>query len=64
VPDNTRPPRNASSPSPQPTLLARTLMEAVAELARAKHITDYRVAYKTNAHNEHVVALIFPPQPP
>jgi hypothetical protein len=39
-------------------------MHAVEELARSRHVVDFRVAYKRNAKGEHVVALIFPPQPP
>jgi hypothetical protein len=48
----------------QPTLGARVLMTDIERLAKARHITGYRVAYKVNARGEHVVALIFPPQPP
>ena len=32
-------------------------------LARAKHLVGHRIAYKMNDKGEHVVALIFPPQP-
>jgi hypothetical protein len=47
-----------------PTLGARVLMTEIEQLARAKHLVGHRIAYKMNAKGEHVVALIFPPQPP
>ena len=60
MPDNTRPPRNVIVPDPRPTLGVRAVMIAVEEVARAKALRGARVAYKRNAHNEHVIALIFP----
>jgi hypothetical protein len=64
MPDNTRPPRHLVDPDPRPTLGVRAVMAAVEEVARAKKLVAFRVAYKRNAQGEHVVALIFPPQPP
>jgi len=61
VPDNTRPPRQLVDPDPRPTLGVRALMSAIEELARARELSGFRVAYKQNARGEHVVALIFPP---
>jgi hypothetical protein len=46
-----------------PTLGARALMNAIDELALKKCIAGYRVAYRMNDRGEHVVALIYPPQP-
>jgi hypothetical protein len=46
-----------------PTLGARALMNAIDELALRKCIAGYRLAYKMNDRGEHVVALIYPPQP-
>jgi hypothetical protein len=37
-------------------------MAAVEELAKARGLVGFRVAYKRNAAEEHVVALIFPSQ--
>jgi hypothetical protein len=48
----------------RPTLGARVLMNEIEQLARAKHLVNHRVAYKMNERGEHVIALIFPPQPP
>ncbi len=48
----------------EPTLGARVLMSEIEQIARAKHLVGFRVAYKRNANDEHVVALIFPSQPP
>ena len=42
-----------------PTLGARALMRAIEELAAARRLVDFRVAYKQNAKGEHVVALIY-----
>jgi hypothetical protein len=64
MPDNTRPPRHLVDPDPRPTLGVRALMAAVEEVARAKGLREFRVGYKRNDRDEHVVALIFPPQPP
>lgn len=63
VPDNTRPPRHLVDPDPRPTLGVRALMNAVEELARRRGLAGFRVAYKQNGRGEHVVALIYPPQP-
>lgn len=58
--------RKSDRPPPrdEPTLGARVLMTEIERMARAKHLVGFRVAYKLNAKNEHVVALIFPSQPP
>jgi hypothetical protein len=64
MPDNTRPPRHLIHPDPRPTLGVRAVMNAIEELAQARRLVDFRVTYKTNALGEHVVALIFPAQPP
>lgn len=63
VPDNTRPPRHLPQEDP-PTLIVRAVMHSIEELAKARHLVGARVAYKKNAQGEHVVALIFPSQPP
>jgi len=34
-------------------------MRAIEELAAARRLVDFRVAYKQNAKGEHVVALIY-----
>jgi hypothetical protein len=47
-----------------PTLGARALMNAIEELVATRQLVDARVVYKLNAKGEHVVAIIFPPQPP
>jgi len=56
VPDNTKPPRYDFEPPP---LGARTIMTAVEEIARSHDLERFRVAYKKNQTNEHVIALIF-----
>jgi hypothetical protein len=38
---------------------AKPLMEVIEALAKSRGIPNARVAYKTNAKGEHVVALIF-----
>jgi hypothetical protein len=48
----------------EPTLLARVLMQALMQLASERHLSGSRVVYRQNPKGEHVVALIFPPQPP
>jgi hypothetical protein len=63
MPDNTRPPRHLVDPDPRPTLGVRAVMNAIEELAQARSLQGARVAYKRNSQGEHVVALIFPPQP-
>jgi hypothetical protein len=57
-----RPPRDPMSNGP--TLGARALMNAIQELVATRQLVDARVVYKMNAKGEHVVAIIFPPQPP
>jgi hypothetical protein len=47
-----------------PTLGALALMHAIAELASFHRLLSARVVYKMNAKGEHVVAIVFPPQPP
>jgi hypothetical protein len=64
MPDNVRPPRNLVDPDLRPTLGVRALMNAAESLAKAHNLVDYRIAYKRNGRGEHVVAIIFPPQPP
>jgi hypothetical protein len=64
MPDNTRPPRNLVDPDTRPTLGVRALMSAVEEVVKAQSLVGCRVAYKRNGRGEHVVAIIFPPQPP
>jgi hypothetical protein len=51
-------------PPDRPTLGAAALMRAVKELVMSRRIVGARVAYKQNANGEHVVAIIFPAQPP
>jgi hypothetical protein len=62
MPDNTRPPRSLVDADRRPTLGVKATMHAVEELARARGIVDFRVEYKRNVREEHVVALIFPSQ--
>jgi len=38
------------------------LMEVVDALVKSRGMTTAKVAYKTNAKGEHVVAIIWPPQ--
>jgi hypothetical protein len=64
MPDNTRPPRNLVDPDVRPTLGVRALMSAVENVVKAQCLVGYRIAYKRNGRGEHVVAIIFPPQPP
>jgi hypothetical protein len=47
-----------------PTLGATVLMNAIQELVATRRLVDARVVYKMSARGEHVVAIIFPPQPP
>jgi hypothetical protein len=42
----------------------RALMSAVEDLVRGRNVVGARIAYKRNARGEHVVAIIFPAQPP
>jgi len=51
-------------PDPRPTLGVRAVMNAIEQLAQVRGLQGFRVAYKQNSRGEHVVALIFPPQPP
>jgi hypothetical protein len=62
MPDNTRPPRSLVDADRRPTLGVKATMAAVQALAVARGIVGYRVEYKRNAKEEHVVALIFPSQ--
>ncbi len=62
MPDNTRPPRNLVDPDHRPSLGVKTTMQAIEDLARARGIVGFRVLYKRNANDEHVVALIYPSQ--
>jgi hypothetical protein len=47
-----------------PTLGAQVLMHAIMELPFVQGLKEARVVYKRNARGEHVVAVVFPPQPP
>jgi len=58
MPDNVRPPRNLHQDQ-APNLGTRAVMNAIDDLAKAKGLVGWRVAYKLNAKGEHVVALIF-----
>jgi hypothetical protein len=64
VPDNTRPARHLIDPDLRPPLGVRALMSAVEDLVRGRNLLGARIAYKRNARGEHVVAIIFPAQPP
>ena len=46
-----------------PTGLAWTLMLALQEIAKHRNLRGAQVDYRRNEKGEHVVALIFPPQP-
>ena len=46
----------------RPPLGVKALMEVVDALVKSRGMTKARVAYKTNAKGEHVVAIIWPPQ--
>ena len=46
----------------RPPLGVKALMEVVEALVKSRGMTKARVAYKTNANGEHVVAIIWPPQ--
>jgi hypothetical protein len=39
-------------------------MSAIEDVVRARNVAGARIAYKRNAQGEHVVAIIFPAQPP
>jgi hypothetical protein len=39
-------------------------MSAVEDFVRGRKLVGARIAYKRNARGEHVVAIIFPAQPP
>jgi hypothetical protein len=47
----------------RPPLGAKVLMELVGELAASRGMKNYRVGHKQNAKGEHVVALIWSPEP-
>lgn len=47
-----------------PTLLAQALMSEIRELKIVRGLVAGRVAYKRNTKGEHVVAVVFPSQPP
>jgi hypothetical protein len=46
-----------------PTIGARALMNQIRELPYVQSLVGARVEYKWNAKGEHVVAVIYPPQP-
>jgi hypothetical protein len=59
------PPRPDHRPDDRgPTLLAQALMNALRDLKIVRDLVGGRVLYKRNSKGEHVVAVIFPPQPP
>jgi hypothetical protein len=64
MPDNTRPLRHLVDPDPRPPLGVRAVMNAIEQLAQVPGLQGSRVVYKRKSQEEHVVALIFPPQPP
>lgn len=47
-----------------PTLLAQAIITEIRGLKIVRHLVGGRVAYKRNSKGEHVVAIVFPPQPP
>jgi hypothetical protein len=51
-------------PEDGPTLGARVLIQAIMALPCVQHLAGARVVYKKNVRGEHVVAVVFPPQPP
>jgi hypothetical protein len=55
----------ADRPSPQApsTSGVQLVMEVVDELMKRRGPAGYRVVYKTNPRGEHVVAVIWPPEP-
>ena len=55
--------RDRHQAAESPTLGARQLMRVLEELAASERLVDYRVAYKKNAKDEHVVALIYRSHP-
>lgn len=40
------------------------LMQAIMARPFVQHLKEARVVYRRNAKGEHVVAVVFPPQPP
>jgi hypothetical protein len=63
MPDNVRPPRSIVDADHRPSLGAQVIMREIEQIATRQRLQGYRVAYKRNAKGEHVVALLFPPQP-
>jgi hypothetical protein len=51
-------------PEDGPTLGARVLIQAILALPCVQQLAGARVVYKRNPRGEHVVAVVFPPQPP
>ena len=43
----------------RPPLLAKSVMDEVNLIGQGRGLKGYRVAYKTNAKGEHVVAIIW-----
>lgn len=41
----------------------RVLVDVVEELARRHELVGYRVVYRSNPRGEHVVSIIWPPDP-
>jgi hypothetical protein len=62
MPDNTRPPRHIPQDD-KPTLLATVIMHAIRDIPQVQGLKGAQVRYKLNAKGEHVIALVFPPQP-
>jgi hypothetical protein len=58
MPENSRSSRRLPDDD-KPNLGTKALMRQLEELATAKGLVNARVAYKRNAKDEHVVALIF-----
>jgi hypothetical protein len=59
------PPRADHRPDDRgPTLLAQAIMSEIRDLKIVRDLVGGRVAYKRNSKGEHVVAIVFPPQPP
>jgi hypothetical protein len=47
-----------------PTLGAQVLMQTIMALPFVQKLVGARVVYKKNVRGEHVVAVVFPSQPP
>lgn len=47
-----------------PTLLAQAIMSDLRDLKIVRDLVNGRILYKRNAKGQHVLAIVFPPQPP